>query len=119
MPRPLYADRTMLVLLAVGLSCGVPNMLATSVAPAWTTVTSTWDRWTGRTIVSWGANAFYVDGAGIGSIADETDIYATRNGSAVAATVYFDDMVISTEVPAPGALALLGLAGIAGSRRRR
>lgn len=86
---------------------------------AWTTVTSTWDRWTGRTTVSWGGNSFYVDGAGIGSIADETDIYATRNGSAVAATVYFDDMLISTEVPAPGALALLGLAGVAGSRRRR
>ncbi|MFM8697629.1 MAG: MFS transporter [Phycisphaerales bacterium] len=38
MPRPLYVDRTMLVLLAVGVSCGVPNMLATSVAPVWTTV---------------------------------------------------------------------------------
>ena len=86
---------------------------------AWTTVTSTWDRWTGRTIVSWGANAFYVDGAGIGSIADETDIYGTRNGSTVAATVYFDNMLVSTEVPAPGALSLLGLAGVAGSRRRR
>ena len=32
----------MLVLLAVGVACGVPNMLATSVAPAWTTL-SGWD----------------------------------------------------------------------------
>jgi PAT family beta-lactamase induction signal transducer AmpG len=33
----LYANRTMVVLLALGLSGGIPNLLATSVVPAWTT----------------------------------------------------------------------------------
>lgn len=111
-------------LLAYYNNAGTVNNFAFNTGVAlgfntWTTVTSTWDRWTGRLTVSWGASSFYVDGAGIGSIADETDIYATRNGSTIASTTYFDDMLITTEVPAPGALALLGLAGIAGSRRRR
>lgn len=34
----LYGSRTMLVLLALGFSGGIPNLLATSIAPAWTTV---------------------------------------------------------------------------------
>lgn len=85
----------------------------------WVSFTTTWDRWTGRMTVSWGSNSFFVDGAAIGSIADETDFYATRNGSTTATTVYFDNLSISTSVPAPGAVALLGLAGLAGGRRRR
>lgn len=35
----LYGSRTMLVLLALGFSGGIPNLLATSIAPAWTTKT--------------------------------------------------------------------------------
>jgi MYXO-CTERM domain-containing protein len=35
------------------------------------------------------------------------------------ATVYGEQEIVVTATPAPGALALLGLAGLAGSRRRR
>jgi len=83
----------------------------------WVNFTTTWNQTTGRMEVAWGANAFYVDGAGAGSIADETDYYNTRNGSTVSSTAYFDNLTIGA-VPSPGALALLGLAGLAGRRRR-
>lgn len=42
MDRPsiarIYSSRTMVVLLALGLSGGIPNMLVNTIAPAWTTV---------------------------------------------------------------------------------
>lgn len=114
----------MVYLLAYYNNAGTVNNYAFSTNVAisyntWTTFTTTWDRWTGRMTVSWGSNSFYVDGASIGSIADETDFYGTRNGSTIATTAYFDNLSISTSVPAPGAVALLGLAGLAGGRRRR
>ncbi|MFM7132824.1 MAG: hypothetical protein ACKO0W_00750 [Planctomycetota bacterium] len=83
----------------------------------WVTFTTTWNQTTGRMEVFWGTNGFYVDGAAAGSIADETDFYNTRNGSTIAATSYFDSLEIGA-IPAPGAIALLGLAGLAGRRRR-
>jgi len=83
----------------------------------WVTFTTTWDAVTGRMEVSWGANAFYVDGAAAGSIADETDFYATRNASTVATSATFDNLSISA-IPAPGAIALLGVAGLVSRRRR-
>jgi len=83
----------------------------------WVEVTTTWDATTGRFEVFWGTNGFFVDGAGAGSSASETDFYVTRNGSTVATTAYFDNLNIEA-VPAPGAIALLGLAGLAGRRRR-
>jgi MYXO-CTERM domain-containing protein len=72
---------------------------------------------TGRMEVFWGANGFFVDGAASGSIADETDYYATRNGSTIASTAYFDNFAVGA-IPTPGALALLGVAGLVGRRRR-
>jgi MYXO-CTERM domain-containing protein len=42
--------------------------------------------------------------------------YATPTGNVSA---LFDDLVVSSSIPAPGALALLGAAGLVGSRRRR
>jgi len=84
----------------------------------WVTVTTTWNQTTGRMEVFWGANGFYVDGAAAGSVADECDLYNTRNGSTVSTTAYFDNLEIGA-IPAPGALALLGVAGVIGSRRRR
>jgi hypothetical protein len=93
------------------------NTNATIGFDQWVNFSTTWNQATGRMEVFWGANGFYVDGAGAGSVADETDFYATRNGSTVANSVYFDNLEIGT-VPAPGALALLGLAGLAGRRRR-
>jgi len=83
----------------------------------WVTFTTTWNQTTGRMEVYWGANGFYVDGAAAGSTADECDFYNTRNASTLGATSYFDNLEIGA-VPAPGAIALLGLAGLAGRRRR-
>jgi MYXO-CTERM domain-containing protein len=83
----------------------------------WVNFTTTWNQATGRMEVFWGANGFFVDGAGAGSIADETDYYATRNGSTIASTAYFDNLEVGA-VPAPGAVALLGMAGLIGRRRR-
>lgn len=94
------------------------NTNVTLAMDTWTNFVTTWNASTGRFTLTWGANSFYVDGAGAGSVADETDFYATRNGGTVAATAYFDNLSISA-VPAPGALALLGAAGLVGSRRRR
>lgn len=42
-----YRSRTMLVLLAVGLACGLPNMVATQVAPAWATEAGWGVEWVG------------------------------------------------------------------------
>lgn len=42
--------------------------------------------------------------------------YATPTGNVSA---LFDNLVVSSSIPAPGALALLGAAGLVGSRRRR
>jgi MYXO-CTERM domain-containing protein len=83
----------------------------------WVNFTTTWNQATGRMEVFWGTNGFFVDGAAAGSVADETDFYATRNGSTIANTVYFDNLAIGA-VPTPGALALLGLAGLTARRRR-
>ncbi|MFM7051315.1 MAG: hypothetical protein ACKOYN_04170 [Planctomycetota bacterium] len=83
----------------------------------WVTFTTTWNQATGRMEVFWGANGFFVDGAAAGSVADESDYYNTRNGSTISSTAYFDNLEIGA-IPAPGAIALLGLAGLAGRRRR-
>lgn len=94
------------------------NTGVTLALDTWTTFVTTWNASTGEFFVEWGTNAFVVAGAGAGSIADETDLYATRNGSTVQASAYFDNLLI-TAVPAPGAIALLGAAGLVGTRRRR
>jgi len=85
----------------------------------WTTMTTTWDSDTGRFQVFMGSTGFYVDGAAAGSTADETDFYSSRNGGTTAGTAFFDNLEVGTTTPAPGALALLGVAGLVGGRRRR
>ena len=56
---------------------------------------------------------FYSNGAAITSIA----VQAFSSGAPVYPSV--DNLKFATAVPAPGALALLGLAGVVGGRRRR
>jgi len=83
----------------------------------WVNFTTTWNQATGRMEVFWGANGFFVDGAAAGSVADETDLYNTRNASTIGTTAYFDNLSTGA-IPAPGAIALLGLAGLTARRRR-
>lgn len=85
----------------------------------WTTMSTTWDSDTGRFQVFIGSTGYYVDGAAAGATADETDFYATRNSGTIAGSALFDNLEVGTTTPAPGALALLGVAGLVGGRRRR
>jgi MYXO-CTERM domain-containing protein len=50
-----------------------------------------------------------------GAVADIAGFSITHNDFA---GIYMDDFIFSSSVPAPGAIALLGLAGLAGRRRR-
>ena len=70
---------------------------ATLANDQWTDFTTIWDRNTGRFTVSWGANSFFMDGAGAGLIPDETDFYGVRFGSTIGTTSYFDNFVVSAE----------------------
>jgi len=48
----------------------------------------------------------------------DADLYGTRSSGSGGHTLLWDDYSVQT-VPAPGAIALLGLAGLVGARRRR
>jgi len=95
----------------------------------WYTFAVTFDSATGRFqggfSTDGGANftMFYVDGAAAGTQAGEYDLIGSANsGTAAQGTTlgFYDNISAYTTstVPAPGALALLGLAGLAGRRRR-
>ena len=60
-------------------------------------------------------------GAAAGTAVDELDLIGSVNSGTAAqggTTGYYDNIQV-TSSPAPGALALLGVAGLAGARRRR
>jgi len=105
-------------------STGTSGILARNT---WVTLAVTFDMATGRFQAGYSTNGgvsfsmFYVDGAAAGTAVDEFDLLGSVNGATAAqgATTGYYDNILITSSPAPGALALLGVAGLAGARRRR
>jgi MYXO-CTERM domain-containing protein len=105
-------------------SAGTSGILARNT---WVTLACTFDMVTGRFQAGYSTNGgvsftlFYVDGAAAGTAVDELDLIGSVNSGTAAqggTTGYYDNIQV-TSSPAPGALALLGVAGLAGARRRR
>lgn len=105
-------------------STGTSGLLARN---SWVTLACTFDMVTGRFQAGFSTNGgatftlFYVDGAAAGTAVDELDLIGSVNSGTAAqggTTGYYDNINV-TSTPAPGALALLGVAGLAGARRRR
>ena len=98
------------------------NTGVTLASDQWVDFRTAWNRDTGRFTLTWGSNSFYVDGAGAGSTAEETDFYGTRNGSTLGAVSYFDNLEVgSYTVPEPSTAGLLalGIGAMALLRRRQ
>jgi MYXO-CTERM domain-containing protein len=73
------------------------------------TVAGAWNLWT-------------IQGAAAaGTLIQEFDLVGFNLGTSTSnnGSAYFDNILVTAQAPAPGALALLGVAGLAGSRRRR
>ena len=103
------------------LSSGGTSPLA--VSGGWTKLAMSWNQATGQVFwyysVDNGANytGFYVNGAGAGLDVYEWDFYASQaTGTTTANAIYGDFSIYAT--PAPGAAALIGLAGLMARRRR-
>jgi len=94
-----------------------------AVSGGWTKFAMSWNQTSGQ--VNWyysvdgGANytGFYVNGSGAGLDIYEWDFYASQaTGTATANAIFGDFQIYAT--PAPGAAALVGLAGLMARRRR-
>ena len=95
---------------------------------AWYTFQYSFNKTTGRVTAGFKAfgaatfTDFFVDGAAAGSVAGEYDLIGSVNAAAAGTSTlgYYDNInaFTSAAVPAPGAIALLGLAGLVGRRRR-
>jgi hypothetical protein len=95
-----------------------------ALSGGYTQMATSFNKTTGEVLwyysVDGGANytAFYVDGAAAGSDVAEFDFYtSTTSGSTAGVTVNYGDLSIYA-TPAPGAAALVGLAGLMARRRR-
>lgn len=105
-------------------NCGTTALLARNT---WVTMAVTFDMVTGRAQAGFSTNGgasytlFFVDGAAAGTAVAELDLIGSVNSGTAAqgSTVGYYDNINVTSTPAPGALALLGVAGLAGARRRR
>ena len=106
-------------------SAGTSAILARNT---WYTFMYTFNSTTGRVTAGFKAygaatfTEFFVDGAAAGSVAGEYDLIGSVNAAAAGtSTLGFYDNInafTSVGVPTPGAIALLGLAGLVGRRRR-
>jgi len=103
------------------LSSGGTSPLA--VSGGWTKQVMSWNQTTGE--VNWyysvdgGATytGFYVNGSGAGLDVAEWDFYASMGTGTTTANAIFGDFSVYA-TPAPGAAALVGLAGLMARRRR-
>jgi MYXO-CTERM domain-containing protein len=97
------------------------NMLITRPNGQVSTILSGWDVGTdfgvGNTAWQQNWNVGYL--AGCGGQANDIGDWKIKITAFSGDTVYGEQEIVVTATPAPGALALLGLAGIAGGRRRR
>jgi len=95
-----------------------------ALSGGWTKFATSFNKTTGEVLfyysVDGGANytGFFVNGAAAGSDVAEFDYYtSTTSGSTTGVTVNYGDLTIYA-TPAPGAAALVGLAGLMARRRR-
>ena len=95
---------------------------------AWYTFQYSFNKTTGRVTAGFKAfgaatfTDFFVDGAAAGSVAGEYDLIGSVNAAAAGTSTlgFYDNInAFTSPVPAPGAIALLGLAGLVTGRRRR
>ena len=106
-------------------STGTSGILARNT---WYTFMYTFNSTTGRVTAGFKAfgaatfTEFFVDGAAAGSVGGEYDLVGSVNAAAAGTSTlgYYDNInaFTSAAVPTPGAIALLGLAGLVGRRRR-
>lgn len=93
---------------------------------AWQSLAMTFNKTTGVSGFYWKVSGAWtgttIQGAAAGFNPDEFDLYQTANSSTTQGLAYYDNILISSGsgsfVPAPGAVALIGLAGLVARRRR-
>ena len=97
------------------------NMLITRPNGGVSTILSGWDVGTdfGAGNMAWQQNWNPGYLAGCGGQANDLGDWKIKITALSGATVYGEQEITVTAIPAPGALALLGVAGLAGGRRRR
>jgi MYXO-CTERM domain-containing protein len=93
---------------------------------AWQSLAMTFNKTTGVSGYYWKVSGTWagatIAGAAAGVNPDEFDLYQSANSSTTQGLAYYDNILISSGsgsfVPAPGAVALIGLAGLVARRRR-
>ena len=129
----MYVDAKTGVLsaLSYSTSSGVANNYVygtgiTITLNAWQSLAMTFNKTTGVSGYYWKVSGTWagatIAGAAAGVNPDEFDLYQSANSSNTQGLAYYDNILISSGsgsfVPAPGAIALIGLAGLVARRRR-
>jgi MYXO-CTERM domain-containing protein len=102
------------------------NTGVTITRNAWQSLAMTFNKTTGVSGYYWKVSGTWagatIAGAAAGVNPDEFDLYQSANGPTTQGLAYYDNILISSGsgsfVPAPGAIALIGLAGLVARRRR-